>query len=123
MKRLLLSLLFGVLFPIFYLGLIIALVLYTRNFLSFPAQQTIDPVIGVLTLPVTWSIVISEALFFSNANFAKDITHPTFAKFWFAITNVTLYSTLFYLTLLLISRLKKSKQKVEQHPPLPPTFN
>lgn len=120
MKRLLFSLLFGVFFQILYMGLILILILGGRYFLSISTNKYFESMLGYLSMPVTWLVVVVH-LFSTNGY--SDLKAMDVSPVWVFIANFVLYSILFYLVLWLISRFKKSNKNGIKEPPLPPQFN
>lgn len=111
MKRILLSLLAGLVFPFLYAIIVGPLTLYVEN-------DTLKDLMGV---PVRWPIMILQRAVslegLGRFPFRDEDQWVLLA--YFIICNTALYSALTYV---LLSFLRKPKRSASQLPPQPPSF-
>ncbi len=111
MKRILLSLLVGLVFPFLYTIIVGPLTLYVEN-------ATIKDLMGV---PVRWPIMVLQRVvgFEGLGRFPFRDEDTTVLLTYDLTSNVILYSTLTYVLLWFI---RKPKRSTSQLPPQPPSF-
>lgn len=126
MKRIIISILGGILFPILYTvaaGIICEFVLpqYKLDTMLVANEPSIGLIFAPIAIPVWLYNYIHFYNFFGYRYYLDTIIFRTFLFLGF---NITLYTFLTYLLLWYFSLFKKTETKTYQDPPLPPqSFN
>jgi hypothetical protein len=121
MKRIFLSILGGIIFPIGYTAAAITVALLFPQYKLDSIDVDGKSMPGLIFIPVGAPIYIYEYLGWEAYEFPAK--NPVWLGLvWFLIFNFTFYSALFYFLLRMFSRLKKPKAENSQSPPPPPQF-